>query len=72
MLRGGPGRKAVIQFSSGIERTGEDNQVQLRAATDAANRSNVPFYTVEAREQRIAFLKAKLKRKDEMLSRPAG
>jgi hypothetical protein len=24
-------RKAVIRFSSGIERTGEDNQVQLRA-----------------------------------------
>ncbi len=49
MLRGIPGRKSVIHFSSGIERTGVENEAQLRATTDAANRSNVSFYTVDAR-----------------------
>jgi VWFA-related protein len=48
-LRDVPGRKSVIHFSSGIERTGEENEAQLRATTDAANRSNVSFYTVDAR-----------------------
>jgi VWFA-related protein len=48
-LRDIPGRKSVIHFSSGIERTGEENDAQLRATTDAANRSNVSFYTMDAR-----------------------
>jgi VWFA-related protein len=48
-LRDIPGRKSVIHFSSGIERTGQENDAQLRATTDAANRSNVSFYTVDAR-----------------------
>src|SRR5712692_5058129 len=49
MLRDVPGRKSVIHFSSGIERTGIENQAQLRATADAANRSNVSLYTVDAR-----------------------
>ena len=49
MLRPIPGRKSVIHFSSGIERTGVENQAQLRATIDAANRSNVSFYTIDAR-----------------------
>ena len=49
ILRGVPGKKAVIQFSSGITQTGEENRTQLRAATDAANRANVSFYTVDSR-----------------------
>ncbi|HUI40621.1 MAG TPA: VWA domain-containing protein [Terriglobia bacterium] len=49
LLRGVPGRKSVIHFSSGVERTGIENQAQLRATTDAANRANVSFYTVDAR-----------------------
>jgi VWFA-related protein len=49
LLRGVQGRKSVIHFSSGIERTGIENQAQLRATTDAANRANVSFYTVDAR-----------------------
>lgn len=49
LLRGVPGRKSVIHFSSGIERTGIENQAQLRATIDAANRANVSFYTVDAR-----------------------
>jgi VWFA-related protein len=44
-----PGKKAVIQFTSGITQTGEDNRSQLRATTDAANRANVSVYTVDSR-----------------------
>jgi VWFA-related protein len=44
-----PGKKAVIQFTSGITQTGEDNRSQLQATTDAANRANVSFYTVDSR-----------------------
>jgi VWFA-related protein len=49
MLRGVPGRKSVIHFSSGIQTTGVENQAELRAAEDAANQSNVSLYTVDAR-----------------------
>ncbi len=49
MLRGVPGRKSVIHFSSGLQRTGVDNQAQLRATEDAANQANVSLYTVDAR-----------------------
>jgi VWFA-related protein len=44
-----PGKKAVIQFTGGITQTGEDNRSQLRVTTDAANRANVAFYTVDSR-----------------------
>jgi VWFA-related protein len=49
MLRAVPGRKSLIHFSSGIERTGIENQAQLRATTDAANQANVSLYTVDSR-----------------------
>jgi VWFA-related protein len=49
MLRAVPGRKNVIHFSSGITRTGQENQATLRAATDAANQSDVSLYTMDAR-----------------------
>ncbi len=49
MLGDLPGRKIVVHFSSGVERTGIENQAQLRAATDAANRANVSLYTMDAR-----------------------
>ena len=49
LLRDIPGKKSVIQFTSGITQTGEDNRSQLRATTDAANRANVSFYTVDSR-----------------------
>jgi VWFA-related protein len=49
LLREIPGRKLVVHFTGGIAQTGDENRVQLRAATDAANRSNVSFYTVDAR-----------------------
>ncbi|MDE3179909.1 MAG: VWA domain-containing protein [Acidobacteriota bacterium] len=44
-----PGRKSVIYFSSGIEQTGVDNEAQLEATIDAANRGDVSFYTLDAR-----------------------
>ena len=49
MLQTVPGRKSVIHFSSGIEQTGVDNEAQLQATVDAANRANVSFYTMDAR-----------------------
>ena len=49
MLRSVPGRKSVLHFSSGITRTGQENQATLRAATDAANHADVSLYTMDAR-----------------------
>jgi VWFA-related protein len=49
MLRGVPGRKSVIHFSSGITGTGIENQAQLLATVAAANQSNVSLYTMDAR-----------------------
>jgi VWFA-related protein len=49
MLRSVPGRKNVIHFSSGITRTGQENQATLRATTDAANQADVSLYTMDAR-----------------------
>jgi VWFA-related protein len=44
-----PEKKAVIYFSSGINKTGVENQSQLRSTVNAAVRSNVSFYPVDAR-----------------------
>jgi VWFA-related protein len=49
MLRGVPGRKLVIHFSSGITGTGIENQAQLLATVAAANQSNVSLYTMDTR-----------------------
>ncbi|HEX7136313.1 MAG TPA: VWA domain-containing protein [Vicinamibacterales bacterium] len=42
-------KKAIIYFSSGMPRSGTDNQVELRAAVNAALRANVSIYPVDAR-----------------------
>jgi VWFA-related protein len=42
-------KKAIIYFSSGLQRSGTDNQVELRAAVNAAVRANVAIYPVDAR-----------------------
>lgn len=42
-------RKAILYFSAGMQRSGEDNQVELRAAINAAIRSNVSIYPVDSR-----------------------
>ena len=44
-----PEKKALVYFSSGISRTGVDNESQLRATVNAALRANVAFYPVDAR-----------------------
>ncbi len=49
MLRGVPGRKSVIHFSSGITGTGIENQAQLLATVAAANQSDVSLYTMDTR-----------------------
>jgi len=44
-----PERKALVYFSSGVGKTGVENQSQLRATVNAAVRANVAFYPVDAR-----------------------
>jgi VWFA-related protein len=42
-------KKAILYFTSGMQRSGADNRVEMRAATNAAVRANVALYTVDAR-----------------------
>jgi VWFA-related protein len=49
LVRDIPGKKSVIHFTGGISQTGEENRSQLLATADAANRSNMSIYTVDAR-----------------------
>jgi len=42
-------KKSVLYFSGGMERTGLENQAQLRAAVNAAVRANIALYTVDIR-----------------------
>jgi VWFA-related protein len=42
-------KKALVYFASGITRNGVDNQAQLQATINAAIRSNVAFYPIDAR-----------------------
>jgi VWFA-related protein len=44
-----PEKKALLYFSSGIQKNGVDNQSQLRATVNTAVRSNVAFYPIDAR-----------------------
>lgn len=49
MLSTLPEKKALVYFSSGISKTGTENQSQLRATVNAAVRANMAFYPVDAR-----------------------
>src|SRR5581483_10436416 len=49
MLAGLPEKKALVYFSSGVSKTGVENQSQLRSTINAAVRANVSFYPVDAR-----------------------
>jgi VWFA-related protein len=42
-------KKAVVYFSAGMQRGGSDNQVELRAAINAAVRANLAIYTIDTR-----------------------
>jgi VWFA-related protein len=42
-------KKAILYFSAGMARSGDDNQVELRAAINASVRGNVAIYAVDSR-----------------------
>ena len=42
-------KKSLIYFSSGMDRTGIENQSQLRSATNAAVKANLAIYTMDIR-----------------------
>jgi len=42
-------KKSLIYFSSGMDRTGIENQAELRAAINAAVRANLSIYTMDLR-----------------------
>ena len=42
-------KKALLYFSAGMRRSGDDNQVELRSATSTCNRGNVSIYAVDTR-----------------------
>jgi len=49
MLAALPEKKALVYFSSGVRRTGVENDSQLRSTINAAIRANISFYPVDAR-----------------------
>ena len=49
MLAALPEKKALLYFSSGISKSGVENQSQLRSAINAAVRANVAFYPIDSR-----------------------
>jgi len=42
-------KKAILYFSAGMQRSGQDNQVELRSAINSAVRANVAIYAVDTR-----------------------
>jgi len=42
-------KKAIVYFSAGMTRSGQDNQVELRSAINAAVRANVSIYPIDTR-----------------------
>jgi VWFA-related protein len=42
-------KKAILYFSAGMQRSGQDNQVELRSAINAAVRANVSIYPIDTR-----------------------
>ena len=42
-------KKALVYFASGMQHNGTDNQAQLQATVNAAIRSNVSFFPIDAR-----------------------
>ena len=49
MLGALPEKKALLYFSSGVSKSGVENQAQLRSAINAAVRANVAFYPIDSR-----------------------
>jgi VWFA-related protein len=42
-------KKAIVYFSAGMQRNGDDNQIELRAAINASVRGNVAIYPIDSR-----------------------
>ncbi len=42
-------KKAIVYFSAGMQRSGQDNQIELRAAINAAVRANLSIYPIDTR-----------------------
>jgi VWFA-related protein len=42
-------KKALLYFSAGMSRSGDDNQIELRSATSTCNRGNVSIYAIDTR-----------------------
>jgi VWFA-related protein len=42
-------KKSIMYFSSGMSRSGSDNEVMLRAVTNSCNKANTSIYTVDSR-----------------------
>jgi VWFA-related protein len=42
-------KKALLYFSSGMSRSGSDNEVELRAVTNTCNKANTSIYPVDSR-----------------------
>ena len=42
-------KKSIVYFSSGMNQTGQENQVEIRRTTDRANRANVSIYAADMR-----------------------
>jgi len=40
-------KKSIVYFSSGMNQTGQENQVEVRRTTDRANRANVSIYAAD-------------------------
>jgi VWFA-related protein len=49
MLSSFPEKKALVYFSSGVSKTGVDNQAQLEASVNAAVKANLAIYPVDTR-----------------------
>jgi VWFA-related protein len=49
MLASLPEKKALVYFSSGVGRSGTENESQLRSTVNAAIRANVAFYPIDTR-----------------------
>ncbi|MGH9476558.1 MAG: VWA domain-containing protein [Terriglobales bacterium] len=49
MLRGIDQKKSLVYFSSGIQRSGVDNEITLRSAVNSCVKSNTSIYSVDAR-----------------------
>jgi VWFA-related protein len=49
MLASFPEKKALVYFSSGVSKTGIENQAQLEASINAAVKANLAIYPVDAR-----------------------